>query len=445
MLGALGSISISCDEGGVTSSSLVIALVCLALFGPPEGPSPADDHHHLHASPGQRLSFDESIGASAATPIVVGYTEAVEQKRDRDREIPRMNQNPQIQIMPGARLNAGANNGFELQTTITQGWNLEGYGKARRAAATAETDVIETDARARALEQRFGAANAWIRLHGAEQRLAMAEADLAVAEQLVETLELALAEGVTTRLAVAEAETIAAQAEQSVVELRGEVHDLGLALARETGVVTQSPLGTQGDYPDPTLPDEAELRRRFAEVDQLPAVQLRRLQARAALAETQEARRAKGTVLTGGASVQLESNGDVVLFGVIGTNIPVVDRNQRSRASAHAEARKAEAEAEQLAVELSAALGIALHELRHTREQVELLRDRTLPALDQLIQAREAALELGEGTRAQLLAAQHRRSVVARELVAAHADHVWARVEVWLYLEALDVSKQEDQ
>jgi hypothetical protein len=215
------------------------------------------------------------------------------------------------------------------------------------------------------------------------------------------------------------------------------VHDLGLALARETGVSSLAPLGTRGDYPEPTLPEEAELRRRFAEIDRLPAVQLHRLQARAALAEARELQRGSGSVLTTGASVQLESTSEVLVFGVLGANIAVVDRNQRGRASALAQARRAEAQADQLAIELSATLGIALHELRHTRERVELLRDRTLPVLDELVAANATALELGEGTRAELLRATHRRNIAARELLAAEADHAWARVQVWLYLEAL--------
>jgi cobalt-zinc-cadmium efflux system outer membrane protein len=421
----------------VTTFSLVIALL---LIGPPDAAEP--DPHHLHQPAQQRLSFDESIGASEVAPIVVGLTEAAEQKRERDRDIPRQSQNPQVLIMPGVRVNAGTDNGFELQTMLTQGWNVEGFGRARRSAATADTDVIEADARARALEQRFGAADAWIRLHGAELRLAMAREDLQVAEQLVATLEQAREAGEATRLDVAEAEAIAAEAEAAVVELGGEVHDLGLVLARETGTKTSNPLGTRGDYPNPSLPDDDELRRRFAEVDRLPAVQLRRVQARAALAEARASERENGTVLNAGASVNLESSNEVLVFGVIGANIATFDRNQRAQASAHAQAREAEAEAEQIAIELSAALGIALHELRHTRERVELLRDRTLPALDELIVARAAAFELGEGTRAQLLAAQHRRNVVARELATAETDHAWARVQVWLYLDALTVEAQ---
>ncbi|HLT35147.1 MAG TPA: TolC family protein [Enhygromyxa sp.] len=426
----------------MTASGLTLALACLIALGPPEGPAPAPDDHELHDSARRRLSFDESIGASEAAPIVVGFAEAAQDKRERDDAIPRLSQNPQVQLMPGARVNAGADNGFELQATITQGWSLERYGKARRAAARAETEVLDADARARALEQRFGAADAWIRLHGAELRLALARQDLAVAEQLVDSLELAREAGVATRLDVAEAEALAAAAESAVVELAGEVHDLGLALARETGVTSSSPLGTRGVYPNPELPDEAELRRSFAELDRLPAVQRRRLEARAALAEARELERSNGTVLSTGASVQLESTEELLVFGVVGATIGAIDRNQRGRASAHAQARRAEAEADQLTVELAATLAIALHELRHTRERVELLHDRTLPALDELIAARTAALELGEGTRAQLLVVQHRRNLAARELLAAEADHAWARVQIWLYLEALDAEAE---
>src|SRR5690606_39064582 len=137
--------------------------------------------------------------------------------------------------------NAGEQSGFELQTTITQGWNLEGHGKARRAAATAETEVLAADARAQALERRFGAANAWIRLKGAEQRLGLARSELELAELLVATLELGLESGVVTRLDLAEAQASAAEAATGVVELAGEVHDLGLALARESGIQTMSP------------------------------------------------------------------------------------------------------------------------------------------------------------------------------------------------------------
>jgi len=401
---------------------LVIALVWAALLGP--------DHQ-------QRLSFDESIGASGSSPIVTGLEAAAEHKRNDDRGIPLQTQNLQVTVMPGARVNAGADDGFELQTTITQGWSLERYGKVRRAAAAAETEVLAADARAQALERQFGAADTWIRLHAAERRLTMARSDLALAEELVATLELAREAGVGTRVDVAEARAIAAQTEGTVVVLAGEVHDRGLALARETGAVVTAPLGTRGEYPNPVLPDEAELRRRFAAVDQLPAIQLRRVRARAALALAHEAQRARGAVLNTGASVQVESTNELLLFGVVGASIPVAERGQRERASARAEARRSEAEAEQLVVELAAVLGTALHELRHTRERVELLRERSLPALDELIAARAAALELGEGTRARLLEAQHQRNLVARELTLAEADWVFARVTVWLYLEAL--------
>jgi hypothetical protein len=61
-----------------------------------------------------------------------------------------------------------------------------------------------------------------------------------------------------------------------------------------------------------------------------------------------------------------------------------------------------------------------------------------LPAHDELVAARQVALEQGEGTLALLLDARARRSAVARELAQASADEVWARVMVWLYLAAFE-------
>ncbi|MCA9711362.1 MAG: TolC family protein, partial [Myxococcales bacterium] len=233
-----------------------------------------------------------------------------------------------------------------------------------------------------------------------------------------------------------EAQALAAEAQALVTALAGEVHDLGLVLGRETGERVSVPLRTRGPYPDPPLPPEAELRRRFDDLGALPEVALRRLRARAALARADESAAAGGTRLTTGLSVQRESNRDVLLYGVVGVTIPLVDRNQREQATARAEARRHEAEAELHEVELSARLQVALHDLHHTEQQMATLRDQTIPALDELVLARDLALEQGEGTRALLLQTRRRRHEAARALARAEGEWILARVQVWLYLEA---------
>ncbi len=391
---------------------------------------------------GPALSFDESLGAAAGTPFVVGLEQASEAKRKLDAEIPKVVMGPQVQVLSGARIIPKQIRGFEIQITATQSWSLENYAASRREAANAETDLLDARARATALDQRLTAAHTWIRLHAAERELDLAASELALAKQFSATIEFGQREGVATRADLADARAREAVAQAVVIDLVGRVHDLGLELGRETGADGRAPLQTQGDYPDPQLPSEDELRRRFDEVDGLPSIVVAKLAARAERARASEAKAAKASTMNAGVSFQRESASDVVVFGVIGAQVGI-DRGQREQGTALAAAREFEATAESTALALSATLTIALHDLHHTHERMVVLRDQSLPAHDELVAAREAALELGEGTLPSVLEARSRRSAIARELSVAEAEWIWARVEVWLYLEVFEQAEQE--
>jgi outer membrane protein TolC len=415
---------------------LTATLTLLLLFAPPtEGPAAPPGHHGDGEHQGSALSFDEAVGASGTSPRVRGFGEAAQQKRDLDESISLVPIGPELQILAGGRIYPSEATGFEIQVTATQSWSLDAYGRKRVEAAKAETAVLEVEARAHALEQQLAAAHAWILLHAAERELALALTELAELHELTATLEQARAAGVGTRANVADARARAATVQQHVGDLRGDVHDLGLVLARETNGDTSKPARTSGDYPNPQLASEAQLHRVFAEVESLPQIARQRLRARAEHARAIEAKAEKATQLNAGASFQREAGTDIVVFGVLGGNIST-SHGERERGTAAAAARTAEAEAEAEALALEAALTIALHDLHHTKEQVDILREHTLPAHVELLESREQALNLGEGTRAAVLEAQARRHAVERELAAAEALWVWARVEVWLYHQA---------
>jgi outer membrane protein TolC len=400
------------------------------------GSAPVESAEHVDAADeGPAIGFDEALGHSEGTPELRGLEAAVEVKRSLDRGIPRLVYGPQIMVMPGVRVMPEHNRGFELQATATQPWSLEGYGLKRRAAAKAETEVLEASTRAMALERRLAAAHAWIRLHAAEQQLALAGQELALARARVERLDAGRAAGVTTRAHVAEGRTDVAELRALVIELRGLVHDLGLALARETGADAQRPLRTRGEPPRVALPAEEELRQRFALVDELPAVAVERLRARALRAVAVEEQASRGHQMYAGVALQREATTDLMVFGVLGASF-AGDRGQRQRASAVAEARHAEGRAEQRGLELEAMLFTLLHDLHHAREQVEILEREVLPTFAELEAVQTATVDAGEGTEPELLLARRRRIAVARRLVEADAELEWARVQAWLYLEA---------
>jgi outer membrane protein TolC len=420
----------------VLTATLTLLLLAPPTEGPPtEGPRAARDHHDDAQQQGPALSFDEAVGASEEAPRVRGFGEAATRKRDLDDDISMVPIGPELQVLAGGRVRPRENTGFEIQITATQSWSLDAYARKRKEAAKAETAVLEVEVRAKALEQQLAAAHAWVLLHAAERELELALAELAELHALGETLEQARAAGVGTRADVADARARAAAVEQRVGELRSDVHDLGLVLARETSGDTSQPARTSGEYPNPHLASEAHLRQVFAQVESLPQVARQRLRARAERARSLEVEAEKSTQLNAGGSFQRESGSDVVLFAVLGGRIST-SHGERERGSAAAAARMAEAEAEAEALALEAALTIALHDLHHTKEQVDILREHTLPAHVELVESRQQALRLGEGTRALVLEAQARRHAVERELAAAEARWVWARVEVWLYHQA---------
>ncbi|PRQ03817.1 TolC family protein [Enhygromyxa salina] len=421
------------------ASTLVLAL----LLTPPAPAPTADEHHHgVVELTGPALTFDESLGATASTAWVRGLEESAQRKRELDQSIPRVTSGPQVQVMPGARVYPSEVTGFEIQVTATQAWSLDGYGRKRIAAAKSETEVIEVEARAQALEQQLAAAHAWIRLHAVELELELAKSELASMQELVATMIRAQEAGVVTRADVAQSRVLHAQAEAHVNDLQGAVHDLGLVLARETGSDASKPLVTRGDFPNITLPSEDELRRRFAELDSLPAVAKQRLLARSERARAAEAKAASATSLNAGFSVQREAGSDVVVFGVLGANVSV-GAGARTQGQATAAARRAEAEAEATALALQATLTTAMHELHHTQGQLEILGEHSLPAHAALVASREQALAMGEGTQAELLRARAEHSAINRDYLEAQAEWVWARVEVWLYYEAF-VAEQRD-
>ncbi len=418
-----------CDEIDMPGSWGSFALVGMLWAAP--GPT-----EHVHGTKaGPAIAFEQALGHSASTPELEGLEAAGEVKRALDRGIPRVVYGPQLNVMTGARVNPEENRGFELQLTATQAWSLEGYGPKRRAAAAADTEVLEAQTRALALERRLAAAHAWIQLHAAELELALARQELALARARVERLEASRAAGVSTRMDVAEARTDAAELDALATDLTGLVHDLGLVLARETGADAEHPLRTSGPHPEPPLPSDEELRRRFSALDRLPAVALERLRARALRAVSVEERASRGHQAYAGVAVQREATSDIALFGVVGLNF-AGDRGQRSHAKMAAEAREAEGRAGQRALELQAALSTVLHDLHHARERVEILREQVLPTFDELERAQSLAVDLGESTEPELLLARRRRIAVSRRLVEAEAELVWARVEAWLYLEA---------
>lgn len=406
-----------------------------STFGPamsdgaigPRRPQPASE---------RALAFDEAIALADQSPSLEGLREATTVKKSHDQSIPRLVYGPQITVMPGARVHPPANRGFELQATIVQPWNLGGYGNKRHETARSEAALLQARTRAEALEQQLAAARVWIELSSTQTRLLLAREQQTIATRQRTLLEDAVAAGVATSTDASIARADEGDAKAMVLALEGEVHELGLLLARETGRSAGEPLTARGDYPAPSLPDDAAIAAAFNAAGDAPMTVVHRLQARVARAQAAESIAANGIQLSTGASIQREGTSDLALFGVVGLTLPG-DRGQRQRASSFAAAREHEGRAEQAQLDLDATLAAVAHELVHAREQAHLLDDELVPTHERTVEVQREAVGLGEGTRTELLRAEGRLAAVRQRQAEARGRLAWAEVHTWLYLEAL--------
>lgn len=416
-------------------------LLLLTLAAPPlpsaapEGPAQSDDHH---ARPVERVGFDEALGLTAARKDLEHERRAVDVRRKGLDEVGRQNNNPQIQLQPGVRVNPSDAVGPELQAQVTQSWTLGGIKQARRETVKTQTEVFDAELRRHALDARLEAAHAWIVLRGLEERLELAEAELATARELTSSLAEALALGASTRAEWAEARQYELEVEQRVAALEGEVHDVGLELARTSGGTPRRPLGTTGPTPTPVLPSEAEIERAFERLETLPAVDVYRLEALAARARGAEAKVRKSTVITAGGAVQLESPGSWIVSGIVGVRLPLVDKNQAARLDASADVERAEAHRDRARRDATADLAQNLHEIEHTRAIETMLDDRRLPALEELTAARQALVDAGEETSFALLESRRRLLAARGELAEVRAERLWQETRMWLLLGELE-------
>lgn len=402
-------------------------------------PAPEDPHRHpAHFEDVSAITFDQALRLSLTTEALGRTRETLDARRRATDEIPRLTQNPQLTVQPGARLDPEDERGFAIQAQLTQSWNLRDPGRARRNAMEAETAALSAEVRRRALAARLDAARAWIDLDAAQATLDLAREELELAQRWLERARVAYEARVILRPDLAEVKRYVASVDARVVELEGRVHDLGLALALAAGLSPRAPVRAKGPPPRPELPPSSELGARLDRVEELPAVTAARLEAIAARARAVEARAERGTQLTAGAAVMRDGPTELIVQGVVGISIPVFDRGQAESARSQTDAGLSLAEAANAERQLQFEVAQVLHEVEHTRLVYHRLKTELLPTLTALVEATEAGRTAGETTVFEALTARRDLMIARAELIDAGSRLAWAEVIAWLYLAELE-------
>lgn len=383
-----------------------------------------------HAAPG-RVTFEEALGLAGQLPELVTMREVA--GAERAIGLPRPWQPLSLFVTPQARLAPGGSRGAEGGLAVQQYVPLADINGARRQLLERQADARLARAAAAQLDVQLATASAWIDAWAARERRAAAEREFELARSIVAVTERGLAAGVFTAPELADARAFLAEADVRRTDAEGEVTHSGFVLAQamaRTGLILAAGALPQAPLPPPTAAGELVARAR-----RLPAVSARQLASRVARARAVEERASRRTQLILGAEMFRDEPGALVAGMTLGLYLPH-DGGQREAREAELEARTADAEAAQLVARAASSLENALHEVEHTREVLDKLRDLLVPAAEEAAARRQRAVEIGESTVVELLAARRTALLAQARLTEAQAAHAWARVEAWLLLEA---------
>lgn len=397
----------------------IVALVIAILACPGEGAR-------------AQVTFEEAIALSQRAPRLEGARGELEARRREDADLAGTSQGVAIQATPGARVLSEQDRGFEGQLTVTHSWNLGDLTGARRRAAAAERGVLSAEARAVALEVRLDAARRWIELWRLDRLERVVRAERELAARFVAHTERALRAGVATAMDESEAGAYAAEVLSRALTLEGQRHEASLALALAMARPPSAELRPRGPLPSPALPDDPAPYLRA--VDDLPAVAVERLAARAARAHEAEAAASYAPIFGAGVQLQRESPSGFIAQGVLTLTVPLMDQGQRQRSVARGEAARREGARAQARLTAARELSLAIHDVEHQRRELAALRERLLPSLTRLLERREAALRAGESTVFDVAAARRRLLEARGRAIEAAAARAWAEVRLWILL-----------
>lgn len=384
---------------------MVTLVVLLALTAEPATP------------PASRVGYDQALARVDSAPDVAQAAAAVGVRR----EAPApgfFSSNPQLTAQPGFRSDDGQL-GPEGQLTLQQSLSLSGLGAARREVLQREVELARLDHRLQRQERRLAVSLAWLTLWAAQEASRTAHDEELVSRDLVARLSRAAERGAGTRVELAAARALAAEAASLHLEWEGRRVEAGAALSALLG---QRELAeAEGPLPSVEPSDVAG-----------PATNLAVSRAREALSAEQA--RAEEVAAQWGPQLQLSLQGGREAprqwfgnFGV-GLTLPVFESGRRERSAHLAAATRLQGELAAEDARAEVRLKLARHEVEHAGETLALLETERLPASEEAAALEARRFAQGEATlfelsllRRQALSARIATVVARARLVAARA------------------------
>lgn len=350
--------------------------------------------------------------------------------------------NPKLEFEADEYDRGGAGfNSVESAVVLAQAFELGGKRQWRRRAAAAEGELAGWEYADKRIEVLTETARRFTDVLAAQERLALARAAVALAEQtsgaVAERVQAGKEPPLQAAKSGAELELVRLEALASAQELDLACRRLAAMWGAETAAF-HAAAGRLDRIPD-AVPDLAALRPRLEANPALArwdaALRLRR----AALASAQAARIPDVEAAVG--YQQFEEDGtDAFAFGV-GLPLPLFDRNRGNIAAARHELDRAERERAAAEVALAAELAGAHARLSTAHARVGTLQAKVVPAMEQACAAAQEGYRQGKFGFLDLLDAQRSLFEARQSLVDALADYHAALIAI----QRITVSSNDDK
>lgn len=389
------------------------------------------------APPALPLTFDGVITGAEAHPRLSAQDAALKVQRVHNGAISRLSANPQLQVLPGWRLPGSSDPGFEIQFSLSHTFDLGGIGARRQEAAAAELAEMSSDRRRDALAARLDAARAWLGLWARQTQMQQIEEERDLAVQLAQRVRRAVELGAAVEPDAAEAQLFAENLARSALDAEGLTYEQALGLAGALGLSGAEVPHAEGAPPPVALPEARTWPQWIARAQELPSSRSAQLRAQAAQARAAEAKAQDSTRLTPTLNAQMERPNDVLVFAGLGVQLPLFHQNAQAAATASAQATRAQRDATLVAIDAERALRLTLHEVTHTREIEDHVRQRILPTVQTWVEQTTRRFEAGETDVFTVLRARGRLVEIRHTLLSAEEERRWAEVKAWLLLASL--------
>jgi cobalt-zinc-cadmium efflux system outer membrane protein len=301
--------------------------------------------------------------------------------------------NPELELEVEDFGGTGAASGFDAaESSFLLAQRIETAGKRpkRRRAAELDAEVATFEYEAARLDVFASVAKAFVDVLAAQERVALSEELVRIAESSAEGVDRLVRAGATPLAERTRASVEAATASVDLASARRALEAARAALAATWGSLSPTFARVEGELGAIAAPPSDSTVRTWLDRNPELARWEREIARRQAVVELEDAQRIPD-VVAGVGPRYLSETSDSALVAQVALPLPVFDRNQGARAAARLDLRKAESERRSAHARLATALESAYQQLAARHEEATRLREAILP------RAREAFEQVRSG------------------------------------------------